>query len=515
MVTTRTVTTRVRQGELRGSEHHSVLRFAGIPYAAPATGALRFRRPEPPEPWSGVRDASAFGPIAPQQNLMATMLGIEPEPQDEACHFLNVFTPQIDDARRPVLVWFNGGAFVMGSGSQPGYEGSRLAGPGGVVGVTGNYPLGALGFLHLAEHDPDHPDAGNLGILDQIAALRWVRDNIEAFGGDPDNVTIFGESAGGMSVGTLLGTPEAQGLFHKAIPQSGAAHNVSDTSHAAGITEAFLAKTGIDSVEDLKRLRVEQLLEVQADFVLSFFTGIDRHTDDRNGVRIPFQPVADGVVLHRRAIDHVAAGSAAGVPILVGTCRDEWPLFPCRAPAELDDAGLEARLAKVFHDPADAAAVYRSSLPGSTPKDLFGAAVTDLTFRIPAIRLAEAAHANGSDVYAYQFTWESPAMGGGFGACHALDVPFVFGTTEAAGLGILLGDAPPVSLVDAMQESWLAFARTGDPSNDRLGRWPTYEPERRQTMRLDEATEVLEDPESERRDLWEGMLVPSSEQMAG
>src|SRR5262245_31230804 len=312
-------TTRTAQGLVEGSERDGILRFAGIPFAAPTTGGRRYRPPEPHESWEGVRSATACGPTAPQIDAMAAMFGAQPEPQDEACLYLNVFTPAVDDARRPVMVWIHGGAFVLGSGSGPGYDGSSLARRGDVVVVSINYRLGALGFLHLAELSGDYASSGNLGILDQIAALEWVRDNIAAFGGDPDNVTIFGESAGGMSVGTLLGTPAARGLFHKAIPQSGAAHNASPAAHASEVTAQFLQAASLGGLDDLLGLPVEAVVAAQQEFSNRFFTSIEAQLAPGGTVRLPFQPVVDGQMLDRRPIDNVARGNAAGVPVLIGT----------------------------------------------------------------------------------------------------------------------------------------------------------------------------------------------------
>jgi para-nitrobenzyl esterase len=398
------------------------------------------------------------------------------------------------------MVWIHGGAFVLGSGSDPGYDGAALARRGDVVVVTLNYRLGAFGFLHLADLDPAFPDSGNLGILDQIAALEWVQANIEAFGGDAGNVTIFGESAGGMSVGTLLGAPGARGLFHKAIPESGAAHNASPAAHAHTITQQVLAELDVATVAELQAVPAERLLEVQQHFVEGTFGDLDGAAG--SAVRLPFQPVVDGVTLPSSPLDAVAAGNAAGIPVLIGTNLDEWRLFQFLDQSPVDEDVLERRFAKMFGDAAEADAVYRDALPDAPPSDRFGAAVTDLVFRQPSYRLAEALLGQGSAVYSYLFTWATPAMGGILGSCHGLEVPFVFGNLSPDGLGFLLGDQPPTSLVDIVQGAWLAFARTGDPSHDGVGTWPTYDTDARPTMRLDVTPAVIEDPEAGRRRFW-------------
>jgi para-nitrobenzyl esterase len=493
-------------GDVRGVDDGGVVRFAGIPFAAPVVGDRRFRPPEPPESWQGVRDASTAGPTAPQHDMMAQAFGSEPQPTEEDCLFLNVFTPQVDDARRPVMVWIHGGAFFLGSGSEPSYDGAKLAARGDVVVVTINYRLGALGFLHLAGIDSSFDQSGNQGLLDQVAALRWVRDNIAGFGGDPENVTIFGESAGGMSVGSLLALPAARGLFHKAIPQSGAADNISPVGHAVEVAERFLAAAGADDVAGLARLSADEIVNVQQQFVIEFFTDVDGHAGAGAGAHLPFQPVVDGVAFTEPASDGLAVGVASHIPVLTGTCLDEWNLFQFLDATELDEEALVTRFDKLLGDGSAAVEVYRSAHPDKDPKQLFGAAVTDVVFRQPAIRLAEAQVRNGAPTFMYLFTWPSPAVNGLFGACHALEVPFVFGNLDAPGLSMLVGDSPPPTLVDTIQESWLAFARTGDPSNDLVGDWPAYDLDRRATVALDESVDVVDDPESTRRGLWEGVL---------
>lgn len=485
-----------------------MLRFAGIPFAAPPTGDRRFRPPEPPEPWRDVRDGTTFGATSLQNaSPLTSMLGEDEEPISEDCLFCNVYTPALDDARRPVLFWIHGGGFFMGSGSGPMYDGSNLVRRGDVVVVTCNYRLGALGFLYLDDLDATRAGSGNLGILDQVAALEWVRDNIAAFGGDPDNVTVFGESAGAMSVGTLLGMPAARGLFHKAILQSGAAHNVSPAKYATQVRDDFLERLGADGVEAALRAGEHDVLHAQGGFFLETFQDIDgRLAADEQPVLLPFQPVHDQHALPEHPLDAVRAGAAAGVPVLLGTTLDEWNLFSLLDPEDLDEERLIARLTRVAGDGHGVTDVYRRQLGDASPKELFGAAVTDYVFRQPAIRLAEAQLAHQPDgVFMYLFTWKSPVMGGILGSCHALDVPFTFGNLSG-GLSMFLGADPPPGLGPAVQDSWLAFARNGDPSNDTIGEWPAYETGRRATMELGATCGVLDDPEAERRELWSTLL---------
>ncbi len=326
MTTTRSTVVETAYGRLQGSEENGVQVWKGVPFAAPPVGALRYRPPQPPAIWSGVREATAFGPTAPQlPSPLNNLFGREQQLSAEDCLYLNVWSPAADGAKRPVLFWIHGGAFTGGSGSTPWYDGASFARNGDVVVVTINYRLGLLGFLHLADlGGASFAATGNLGILDQVAALRWVKQNIAAFGGDPDNVTIFGESAGGMSVGTLLGTPSAQGLFHKAILQSGAAHTVRGREAATGIAREALKLLEVDAgnVERLRELSVEQILAAQAKLAVSRASG-----------GLFAQPVVDGEALPRPPLEAVANGVAAGVPLLLGTNLDEMKLFSALDPA--------------------------------------------------------------------------------------------------------------------------------------------------------------------------------------
>lgn len=495
-------------GRLSGSEADGVRSFRGIPYAKPPVGALRFRAPEPPEPWAHERDATRFGGSAPQPPLLlAALPGMDVGPQSEDCLYLNVYAPAgaRPGDRKPVLVWIHGGGFVIGSGSQPIYDGAPLVRRGEVVVVTINYRLGALGFLDLGEQGDEATP--NAGILDQIAALRWVRENVEAFGGDPENVTIFGESAGGMSVGTLLGCPAARGLFRRAIAQSGACQGVhADRESSAAVTAAVLSAVGLatPNVRQLREVPVEKLMAAQQQVSLQMLTMGGRYL-------LPFQPVVDGAALARHPLDAVRAGSAAGVSLLVGTTRDEWNLFGFMDPElrQLDAAKIAARIQqRLPHaDGERIVAGYRASRPDADWTRLWLAIETDRVFRIPAIRLAEAQAAHAPAPYAYWFTWESPGFGGLLGACHAIEVPFVFGVLGMPGAEQFVGQGPEAEALAARtMDAWLAFARTGDPGHPDLPEWPAWDPKRRATLELGRTCRLHEDPLGAERAIWDGVL---------
>ena len=491
-----------RSGKIEGFERDGVHVFRGIPYAAPPVGALRWQAPQREAAWSGTRAATSFSAQSAQTEFaMTKMMGQAQPAYSEDSLYLNVWTPACDDALRPVMVWIHGGAYIWGAGDTPWYDGTKFARHGDVVVVTINYRLGPFGFLHLADlYDGAFTGSGNAGILDQIAALEWVRECIAAFGGDPEHVTIFGESAGGSSVGTLLGTPSARGLFTGAIPQSGAASWVSTGERATRIAAPVIQNLGVAAGD------VDALLAKSTDDILRALPAWRE-----NGVdALPFQPVVDGVVLRDTPLAAIAGGNAAGVHVLTGTNLTEMTLFTVADPgmATLDDAGIVARLRPVFgDDSATVFADYRARRPDMSPQELWQELSTDGVSRIPAIRLLEAQLPHAS-VWSYLFTFESPVFGGILRSTHALEIPFVFDNLDRGGAQMLTGDGPELpGIAAAMHRAWIAFARSGDPNHPGLPEWPPYDLARRATMRFDTVCEVVDDPARDDRLAFEGVDV--------
>jgi para-nitrobenzyl esterase len=457
-------------GKLEGARRDGVCTFKGIPFAT----ARRWRAPEPVAAWSGVRAACAAGAIAPQNpSAMDGVMGSgKSGAQSEDCLSLNVTTPACDGAMRPVMVWIHGGAFVTGAGSLPLYTGRHLAAHGDVVVVTLNYRMGGLGFLRLAEATKGRvPASGAEGLLDQIAGLQWVRDNIAAFGGDPGNVTIFGESAGGMSVVALLASPLAQGLFHKAICQSGGGHIGHGREHADRIADVFLKHLGVagGDARALEAAPVEALLKAQAALLLE----VDTQHDPHKLGALAFQPAVDGIVLPQRPIDAVRVGAAKGVPVIAGTTTEEWKLWTAMDTRfhDMDEGKLERWATRTFGDKApDLLAADRDG----SPYERYVAMQTDRAFREPTLRLLTAQETQ-APVYEYVFDWRSPAMGGAFGACHALELGFVFGTYKLRGADQFFGMGPQADAINlAMMDAWTSFAREGKPTMANVEAWPRW-----------------------------------------
>ena len=514
-----TVIVSTDKGAITGVQKTGYQEFLGIPFAKPPKGALRFCVPQPCDPWKDVLDATQFGPSAPQAQGMPGMTPVGPF--DEDCLYLNVYTPASDDQKRTVMFWIHGGGFTGGSGTTPMYYGGPLLSRHDVVLVTINYRLGALGYLDLSGVGGENLGAvANCGQLDQIAALKWVQANIVNFGGNPEDVTIYGESAGSMAVATLLAMPEAKGLFKKAICQSGGANNAISKAEADELARAFMKTAGVNDAAGLWDIPAEKMVELQA-----AVTGGAR----ASGPGLRYVPVYDTPSLPIRTIDAITNGASGDISLIVGNNRDEEKLFTRMLvpnPDPMDDETLIKRVAAqipeaIWDQKRDdqtsqamaekMVAAYRSSrhklgLPADN-HDILEAIGGDAKFRIPGLLLLEAKATHQPNVFSYLFTWESPARRGALGSCHALDLPFVFGTYAVPGQDKFAGTGPGVAKLSLqMMDAWVAFAKTGNPSHGDIGDWAPYETNKRQTMVFGPETQLMAAPFEEERAVWEEII---------
>lgn len=482
-------------GLVRGTRVGEIADFLGIPFAK----AARFAPPEPPEPWEGIRDCTTFGPVCPQVPAPAPFdLLMRTGPADEGCLNLNIWAP--GGARNaPVLVWLHGGGFLSGSGSDPMYDGRRLAADGVIV-VAINYRHGPFGFLHA---DSDWGRAGNRGIEDQLAALRWVQDNIGSFGGDRERVTAGGVSAGAMSVAALLSTPAAGSLFRRAILQSGAGHHALPEQVAVRVADTIAATIKTNTGDELASAPAGALVAaVQALF--DDRASLPALLGDSAAVGLPVAPVIEGRLLSQRPIDALKEEPPVGVDVLIGTNAEEWRLFPAVAPDLADPPRemVKAMLTAHLGDRADAALeLYASARPEAPLVDLLSAAETDRIYRVPAVRLADVLVAR-NNVFVYRFCWPTPALGGRVGACHAVEVPFVFGTQADPACVGLTGPDAPNELSENVRAAWARFISEGAPGHVGGAAWPTWDAHRRPTMEIDLSSAVVEDPCGAEVDLW-------------
>lgn len=462
-------------GEVRGAAtENGMLAFKGIPYAAPPVGDLRFRPPQPVEPWTDVRDALELPPSCPQPSTRPPGWAQE-RTLSEDCLYLNVWTPALDGTR-PVMVWIHGGGYAIGSGSWPLYDGANLSKRGDVAVITLNHRLGPLGYLHLGELLGDgFESSGNNGQLDLVAALEWVRDNAASFGGDPGNVTVFGESGGGAKISMLLAMPSARGLFHRAAIQSGPGTRVMKPSTATRFARALIESLELgDDLEALWKVPADQLVAAGA-----------------AAGRMAFGPVLDGKVLPAHPAEALAAGTAIDVPVLIGCNRDETIVR-----GDLDDEGARARLAAAGEEHVDEImAVYAELFPDAPQSQRVGWAMTDAGMRAGSIRLAEAKVAGtASPVFMYFFTYDLAGFAG-----HGYEIAFVF---DNLGTETKASSSRQV-LADVMSEAWLAFARDGDPNHASMAKWPAYSLPERPTMVFGrDGAVVVDDPSAQARELW-------------
>jgi para-nitrobenzyl esterase len=489
------VTVETENGKLRGARQDGAISFKGVPYAADTGGKNRFMAPQPVVSWTGVRDALTVGDLCPHfREGMSSFRVFKWYAQDgeygENCCVLNLFTPDLNpNAKRPVMLWLHGGGFQNGGGGGPLLDGTNLAKNGDVVVVSINHRINTFGFANLGFLDPRFADAANAGQLDIVAALRWVKNNISAFGGDPNNVTVFGESGGGSKVTLLMGMPMAKGLFHRAINMSGvSALRLQDAASTEPYVLELLKTLGID------RREVGKLQQVPADALLKAWdkaskatgmTGAGPVIDGRN---IPFLTMSpQGLPVH------------ASVPLMIGNCDTEITLFLRRDMRNfnLTNEQVKARVMAVFGlDGTRAEAVmeaYRKAVPGRTPSDVLIAIGTDALFRADMLRAAEAkANAGQAPVYLYNFVYKMPADGGVWRTPHASEIAFVFGNTDKTT--VLTGTGPEAAEASRrMQAAFVAFARTGNPNNGLIPQWPVFDTRTRATMTFDVKAQVVND----------------------
>jgi para-nitrobenzyl esterase len=493
-----------KSGKVVGLAAGGVCTFKGIHYGANPEGAMRFMPPVPPMPWSETAEALNYGDLAPQNLSGASGSDIRvamgdifgPGKVSENCLVLNVWTPNLTRGTRPVMVWLHGGGYTGGSDGAPTYDGTNLARKRNVVVVGINHRLNVFGYLYLGKiGGAKYADSGNAGMLDCVLALEWVRDNIAHFGGDPNNVTIFGESGGGGKVSVLMAMPPAKGLFHKAIVESGSTLRVSTPDEADAAARKCLAqlKIATDRVDDLQKVPMEDMLAAM------------RALTGPNSIRLG--PVVDGRSLPRQPFDPDAPAQSANIPMLIGTNGTETTALLGIADASLfslNEADMRAKLRSYLHVSDDAqidslVAVYKKRRPDATPSDIYFAVTTDRMMRMNAVTQAERKAAEqAAPAYMYIFDWRSPVLGGKLRSPHGIELAFVFDNTDkTTGMNGTGSDLAP--LAEKVSAAWAAFARTGNPNAPGLPHWPAYDAATRATMIFGDECKVVNDPGKDER----------------
>jgi para-nitrobenzyl esterase len=493
-------------GKIRGVIQAGTHTFRGIPYGASTAGSNRFMPPRKPEPWAGVRETFQNGPTAPQLSGPPNALILnhkEPAVQGEDCLVLNVFTPSVNDRRnRPVMVWLHGGGFASGAGSAHSFDGTYLARSGDVVVVSVNHRLNVFGYLYLADAGGDkYADSGNAGLLDIVAVLEWVRDNISRFGGNPGNVTMFGQSGGGLKISTLLAMPPAKGLFHRAIIESGSALKGIHREEASKTTQRILAKLGLqpNQVDELQKLPVDRLL-----------AAIDNRGSAPGTPPFNIAPVVDGRALPRDPFDPAAPDISADVPLIIGSVNTEGTFFtPPDSPLfSLDESSMRTRLASRFGEATDTLIdLYRKEMPNASPSEIY---FLINAFPTAAITQAERKVAQAkAPVFMYLFTWETPVEGGRRHSPHTIELPFVFNNVLEQPEEV--GNGPELQpLADKVSGAWSAFAHTGNPSTAGMPKWLAYTTNERATMMINNEWKLLNDPRHDARLIMNSLPAPSA-----
>lgn len=497
-------------GRIHGTLVDDIHVFKGVPYGAPTGGANRFMPAKKPVPWTGVKDTLDYGFSSPQRNPAAkrggalagaaSLIGdLSGLPESEDCLVLNIWTPAVNSGgKRPVMFWCHGGGFSAGSGSSPGYDGTNLCKRGDVVVVAINHRLNAVGFTHLGDiAGEDFAQSGNVGMLDVVHALQWVRDNIAQFGGDPDTVTAFGESGGGRKVSVLQAMPAAQGLYHRAIVQSGPGIRMMQREAANKATQLLLAELGLD------KSKARELQHVPIDKLMAAYHKVSNSREANAGSATgSFAPFVDGKVLPAHPFDPVAPAISADIPLMIGSNRTEATLFNVSDPTafKLDEAGMKQRVQRLLREDSDAVIVaYRQAHPTATASDIFFLIQTDQRYGVPTKVLAARKAALGRGLcYVYRFDWETPVMDGRLKTPHALEIAFAFDNTQRSAR-FTGGGADAAALADKVSDAWIAFARTGNPNVAKLPKWPAYNASDRPTMLFKNESKVANDPGKETR----------------
>jgi para-nitrobenzyl esterase len=489
-------------GKVRGVEVEGIKIFKGVPYGANTTGTNRFMPPAPVPKWTGVRDALEYGPSAPQtepgarrnaSDLAVAGAGLPQEGED--CLVLNVWTPALDDGRkRPVMLWCHGGGFSSGSGSSPITAGLNLARRGDVVVVTINHRLNVLGFTYLGEPGgPEYSASGDVGMLDIVRALEWVRDNITRFGGDPGTVTVFGQSGGGRKVATLLAMPEAKGLFHRAIIESGATLKLVERDQATRVAAELMKTMGLD------KTRVRDLQMAPLDKVMAaYFETMRRMNVDQ--MTQGFSPTVDGKAVPQHPFFPAAATVSPDVPLMLGSTRTELTSSAAAELFSLSDAAMRKRIGDLIGAGAGSTIdAYTRANPGASPSDLYFLIASDYRYSGPVMTIADRRSAlRRGPVYLYYWRWETPVDGGRLKSPHTIEIPFAFDNIKAA-TRLTGGGAEAMALADRVSDAWIAFARTGNPSTPKLPAWTAYNSADRPTMVFNTQSAVVNDPIRDQR----------------